>query len=139
MQEQGVLPRPLILTDLFSDEGLRVRAWEPFRAGIEICWMYRSPGGAAAALLRYAAGASLDRHVHAGFEHILVLRGSQADENGEHGPGTLLIHGPGSSHAIHSRDGCIVLAVWEKAVHAWPGPAEIERAAVEDLRPTLAS
>lgn len=139
MQEQGMLPRPLILADLFSDEALSSQRWEPFRPGVEICWMYRSPSGAAAALLRYTPGASLDRHVHAGFEHILVLRGSQADENGEHGPGTLLIHGPDSSHAVHSRDGCIVLAIWEKAAHAAPAPAVLETAAEDEPRPTLAS
>jgi quercetin dioxygenase-like cupin family protein len=127
MQEQGMLPRPVILNDLFSDEALRSRAWEPFRKGIEICWMYRSPAAAAAALLRYSPGATLERHVHAGFEHILVLRGSQTDENGEHGPGTLLIHAPGTSHAIHSREGCTVLAIWEKAIHTAPATAAFER------------
>lgn len=139
MQEQGKLPRPLILNDLFSEEVLRSRAWEPFREGIEICWMYRSPGAAAAALLRYSPGASLERHVHAGFEHILVLRGSQTDENGEHGPGTLLIHEPGTSHAVHSRDGCIVLAIWEKAVHTAPAPRACERGIDQSLPATLRS
>ena len=123
MHTDGSLLSPLVLNDLFSDRVLASRTWEPFRDGIEIHWIYGSPGAASAALLRYAPGAVLGRHVHAGFEHILVLRGSQTDENGEHGRGTLLIHAPGTSHAVHSREGCIVLAIWEKSVHILPDHA----------------
>jgi anti-sigma factor ChrR (cupin superfamily) len=107
----------MILRDLLSQRQLDAEPWEPFREGIEIRWIYKIPNGCAAALLRYAPGASLGRHLHVGFEHILVLRGSQIDDNGEHAPGTLLIHPPGTTHAISSPQGCIVLAVWEKPVH----------------------
>jgi anti-sigma factor ChrR (cupin superfamily) len=109
----------MVLRDLFSGPTLDSQPWEPFREGIEIHWIYKVPEGCAAALLRYSPGASLVRHLHRGFEHILVLRGSQIDENGEHGAGTLLIHSPGTTHAITSPRGCIVLAVWEKPVHLW--------------------
>ena len=109
---------PLIVRDLFSDSELDQQRWEPFRPGIEIQRIYGgAPAAASAALLRYAPGARLPRHSHEGYEHILVLRGSQVDDNGEHTVGTLLIHPPGTSHAIHSPKGCIVLAMWEKPVH----------------------
>jgi anti-sigma factor ChrR (cupin superfamily) len=109
----------MILRGLFSEQTLESECWEPFRDGIEVRWIYRTPSGCQAALLRYAPGASLVRHLHVGYEHILVLRGSQIDDNGEHLAGTLLIHAPGTSHAITSPNGCIVLAVWEKPVHVW--------------------
>jgi anti-sigma factor ChrR (cupin superfamily) len=111
---------------LFSDASLLARQWETFRKGIEIHWIYKTPGGASAALLKYAPGARLGRHIHAGYEHIFVLRGSQTDENGQHERGTLLIHGPGTTHSIHSDPGCIVLAVWEKSVHIFPDQATAE-------------
>lgn len=119
MQSAAIDASVMILRDLFSGQKLDSEQWEPFREGIEIRWIYRIPDGCAAALLRYAPGASLGRHLHAGFEHIFVLRGSQIDDNGEHGPGTLLIHAPGTTHAITSPHGCIVLAIWEKPVHMW--------------------
>lgn len=90
--------------------------WEPFRPGIEVHWLYQAPSGARAALLRYAPGAALPRHRHAGFEHILILSGEQADDVGRHPAGTLLVHPPGTSHAIVSEGGCVALAVWEKPV-----------------------
>jgi anti-sigma factor ChrR (cupin superfamily) len=114
---------PIVHTNLFSDQYLNSLQWSPFRTGIEISWLYSNPQGPSAAFLRYAPGASLERHVHPGHEHILVLRGSQIDDAGEHFPGTLIIHGPGSSHAIVSPNGCIVMAVWEKPVHL-PKPQE---------------
>lgn len=91
--------------------------WETLRPGIEIARLYVTPdGGPSAALLRYAPGARLARHEHVGFEQIYVLSGSQTDDSGEHRAGSLLIHGPGTTHAIHSTRGCIVLAMWEKPV-----------------------
>lgn len=119
MQSAAIDASVMILRDLFSEQTLESQPWESFREGIEIRWIYRIADGPAAALLRYAPGASLGRHLHSGYEHIFVLRGSQIDDNGEHGVGTLLIHAPGTTHAIASPEGCIVLAVWEKPVHMW--------------------
>ena len=119
MQSGAIDGSVMILRELFSAPALDALGWEPFRDGIEIHSIYATPGSSRAALLRYAPGASLGRHLHVGFEHILILRGSQIDDNGEHRAGTLLIHGPGTSHAIASPDGCVVLAVWEKPVHLW--------------------
>ena len=70
-------------------------AWQPFRKGIEIHHLYGELGvGRAAALLRYAPGASLPSHRHAGFEQILVLQGSQVDERGRYGKGTMVVNPP---------------------------------------------
>ncbi|MBW4485752.1 MAG: cupin domain-containing protein [Tildeniella torsiva UHER 1998/13D] len=92
--------------------------WEPFRPGVAIHPLYSpEPNGAAAALLRYEPGASVPYHRHTGFEHILVLSGSQTDDNGTYGAGTLVVNPPGTRHTVSSADGCIVLAIWAKPVH----------------------
>ena len=87
--------------------------WLPFRAGIEI---HRICGdgsaGASSALLRYAPGARLPCHEHDGYEHILVLSGSQFDEHGRYPTGTLTVSTPGSKHSVGSDEGCVVLAIW---------------------------
>ncbi len=79
--------------------------WHPFRTGIEI---YRIHGdgteGAASALLRYAPGARLPSHEHCGHEHILVLSGSQYDEQGRYPTGTLTVNAPGSGAPRHVRN-----------------------------------
>ncbi|PSR13584.1 transcription negative regulator ChrR, partial [filamentous cyanobacterium CCP3] len=77
--------------------------WEPFRPGIEIHRLYPpEPGGAATALLRYQPGATVPCHRHIGFEHILVLSGSQTDNHGTYLAGTLVINPPGSRHTVTS-------------------------------------
>ncbi len=92
-------------------------AWQPFRTGIEIHQLYGQMGvGRAAALLRYAPGASLPNHRHHGFEQILVLEGSQVDEHGSYGKGTVVVNPPGSHHAVVSPEGCIVFVTWELPV-----------------------
>jgi anti-sigma factor ChrR (cupin superfamily) len=55
-------------------------------------------------------------HLHQGYEHILVLSGSQRDQNGTSVAGTLTINGPGTRHSVVSEAGCIVLAIYEKPV-----------------------
>ncbi len=94
--------------------------WEPFREGVEIYRLYgEGVQGSAAALIRYAPGASVPRHTHQGFEHILVLSGSQTDQNGVHLKGSLVINPPQSHHSVISESGCIVLAIWEKPITLW--------------------
>ena len=91
--------------------------WQPLRPGVEFHALYGQPGqGPAAALLRYAPGASVPSHRHGGIEHILVLEGSQRDENGVYTAGTLLVSPPGSRHAVTSDTGCLVLAIWAGAL-----------------------
>jgi len=82
----------------------------PFRAGVEIARLHDGPPGVA--LLRYAPGASVPAHLHRGLETILVLRGSQSDERGTYGEGSLVLNPEGTSHRVWSDDGCVVLIQW---------------------------
>jgi|SRR5665213_553949 len=107
---------PLLWKNVFQLPDLAGAQWDHFRDGIEIHRLYETGDGPSAALLRYAPGAFLPRHLHPGHEHILVLRGSQIDDAGEHSAGTLLVYMPGTSHAIRSPGGCIVLIIWERPV-----------------------
>ena len=92
-------------------------AWAPFREGVEIARLYGDGArGPSAALLRYAPGARVPAHVHHGMEHIIVLAGAQVDADGTYGPGGMLVHGPGTSHAVVSEQGCVALAIWERPV-----------------------
>lgn len=87
--------------------------WKVLRPGVEFHALYGQPGqGPAAALLRYAPGANVPAHRHGDSEHILVLAGSQRDENGLYEAGTLLVSPPGSRHTVTSDAGCLVLAIW---------------------------
>jgi len=91
--------------------------WLPFRDGIDIHRLYGDGiTGSSAALLRFRKAGIVPRHEHTGFEHILVLAGSQRDDNGTAGAGTLIISPPGTSHSVVSEAGCIVLAIYERPV-----------------------
>lgn len=109
---------PLIFPDLLRgklDEA--TIHWEPFREGVEIARLYGGePNAPAAALLRYAPNTRVPKHLHTGFEHILVLSGSQSDGTQTYQAGTLLISEPGTTHTITSEQGCLVLAIWERPV-----------------------
>lgn len=99
--------------------------WQPFHPGIDCIPIYQTADeGPAAMLLRYQPGAHAPPHLHQGYEHILVLSGSQTDERGRHPAGSLLVQAPGTPHHVHSEDGCIVLAIWEKRVRFLPPAAE---------------
>ena len=108
----------LEIKDLFriaNDPG-RI-AWEPFRDGVEIHRLYGDGiSGPTAALLHFRKESSVPLHVHEGYEHILVLAGSQRDEFGNIPAGTLRIHPPGTSHRVTSEAGCLILAIYEKPV-----------------------
>jgi anti-sigma factor ChrR (cupin superfamily) len=109
---------PLILSHLQNVAALETAlVWEPFREGIEISRLYGDGRrGPAAAFLRYQPGASVPMHRHVGYEHVLVLSGSQRDQNGIYGAGTLVINPPDSRHAVVSDAGCVVLVIWEKPI-----------------------
>ena len=97
--------------------GWRTRDWQPFRDGIDAAWLYQNgPHGPAAAYLRYRPGARVPLHWHAGYEHVFVLDGAQSDDSGRYAAGSLVINPPGSSHAVVSEEGCVVLVVWERPV-----------------------
>lgn len=91
--------------------------WTSFREGVEIHRFYGDGvTGPTAALIRFQKAARVPMHLHTGWEHILVLAGTQTDQNGTIGPGTLRIHPPGTYHSVASDAGCIVLAIYEKPV-----------------------
>ena len=108
----------IVQPDLFGPvQNLSTLAWQTFRPGVEIARLYgNGEQGPASALLRYAPGASVPRHEHTGYEHIVVLAGAQSDERGSYPAGTCVIHAPGSAHAVRSEHGCVVLVMWSAPV-----------------------
>jgi anti-sigma factor ChrR (cupin superfamily) len=106
---------PLLLAGLLAGNW-RHLTFEPFRSGIEIHRLYTIPDGPAAALLRYAPGGMAPLHEHTGYEHVLVLDGSQSDDHGTYGTGALLVNPPGSRHSVRSEHGCVALLIWEKPI-----------------------
>jgi predicted ChrR family anti-sigma factor len=108
---------PYHLVDLFNiDINDQNYTWQPFRDGVQIYPIYKDDSGASAALLKYEAGAQVPVHEHPGYEHILVLAGSQTDGQRVYEKGQLMISQPGSQHQIRSDTGCVVLAIWQKPV-----------------------
>lgn len=91
--------------------------WEYFRDNVDVHRLYGDGmTGPTAVLLRYRETSPIPPHVHEGYEHILVLCGTQEDEQGLIGSGTLRVHAPGTTHRGTGFAGCIVLAIYEKAV-----------------------
>ena len=110
--------RVLRMTDLFQiSEWQHTLPWKPFREGVDIYRLYGDgKTGPTTALLRFHPGAQVTLHEHTGYEHILVLSGSQLDENGRANEGALIINPPLTRHSVLSETGCIVLAIYEKPV-----------------------
>ena len=107
----------IVLPGLIGRHNWEDLAWEAFRPGVRIHWLYRSDEtGPAAALLRYAPGATVPLHEHLGWEHIVILSGAQSDGTRLLAEGTLMISAPGTRHAIESGQGCVALAIWERQV-----------------------
>ena len=88
--------------------------FERFREGVEI--HHITQGSPAVAILRYAPGATVPRHLHTGLETILVLDGVQSDEQGDYPKGTLILNAEGTTHSVWSDTGCAVLIQWERPV-----------------------
>lgn len=108
-------PQPIIMSDIM-DMAARADtlAWQAFRDGVDLFQIYGVMGdeGPSACMLRFQPGAKVPRHAHTGFEHIIVLSGSQTDDGGTIRAGDMLISPPGTDHAIVSEEGCIVLAIY---------------------------
>ena len=107
-----------ILEGLFEPDNLvEQRDWEVLRDGVNISVIYdEGRDGPRAAFLHYLPGASVPVHEHVGYEHILILSGTQQDGKNVYHKGTLVIHKPGSQHNIRSPEGCIALGIWQKPV-----------------------
>jgi quercetin dioxygenase-like cupin family protein/gamma-glutamylcyclotransferase (GGCT)/AIG2-like uncharacterized protein YtfP len=112
------LSQILRLKDLFQiSEWQHKLQWKPFYQGVDIYRLYGDgEDGPTAALLRFHAGGRVPLHEHSGYEHILILTGSQVDENSRADSGMLIINPPGTNHSILSETGCIVLAIYENPV-----------------------
>ncbi|HXS16387.1 MAG TPA: cupin domain-containing protein [Polyangiaceae bacterium] len=119
----------LVLRQLFEDCAPEEHGqFVPLHPGVDILPLYGitlegrplSPHGPSAAFIRYAPGARVPRHGHPGFEHIIVLRGSQSDSLGVYPRGTCVVNPPGSSHSVASEEGCLVLAIWDRPVELLP-------------------
>jgi anti-sigma factor ChrR (cupin superfamily) len=103
------------------------QSFQHFRQGIEICTLHEPAMTISSlepkvdeqpviALLRYQASARVPRHRHPGVETILVLAGTQSDEDGCYPTGSLVINPVGSEHSVWSDQGCVVLIQWDKPV-----------------------
>jgi anti-sigma factor ChrR (cupin superfamily) len=110
--------RPIVLPNLSTiAEWQHQLDWQPFRPGVDIHRLYGDGiTGNSAALLRYQEEALVPLHRHVGYEHILVLSGSQRDQNQIAEAGTLVINPPGTAHSVMSQAGCIVLAIYSMPV-----------------------
>jgi anti-sigma factor ChrR (cupin superfamily) len=108
-------PRTILELD---PEALAQRAgYEPLRPGIDILYLYRDDAsGGSSALLRYQPGAEVPEHVHEGFEHVYILAGEQSDDRGNYRKGSFVINPPGYAHRVWSKEGCLVLIVWQRPV-----------------------
>ena len=97
--------------------GWRTVGYEPFRESIEAHWLVKGgPDAPSAALLRYAPGAAVPRHRHPGLETIVVLEGTQSDENGDYAAGSVVFNPVGSEHSVWTKDGCVVFIQWNLPV-----------------------
>ncbi|MBP9905295.1 MAG: cupin domain-containing protein [Rhodoferax sp.] len=82
-------------------------------------------------LVRYAAGARFDVHLHELGEEILVLEGTLSDEAGQYGPGTYLKNPPDSRHAPWCEAGCLLFVKL-----GYLDPADTECCVVDTRRAT---
>ena len=113
--------------------------WQPYtkngRTNVDIVELFDATAsdssGAKAAILRYRAGAVVPRHVHTGYEFVLVLDGELVNDTGTHRSGTLEVYPPGSSHRLESPGGCTFLVVWAKPV-AVSDPIALAEPALRD-------
>jgi hypothetical protein len=124
---QPSLPSRFEMRDLFGIANRQDQIpWEPFMDGVEICRLYGDGlTGPTAALLRFQKAGEVPLHEHPGYEHIIVLSGSQRDEKGSAETGTLIINPPGTRHSVVGEAGCIVLAIYEKPVRFVASPAAV--------------
>lgn len=98
------------------------------RVGAEIHRLYTTeqtgPNGPAAAIVRYLPNANAIEHRHNGYEVIYILSGQLETDDGVYPANSLLVMPPASVHRPRSKNGCVVLVVWEQPVQ----PLQVESA-----------
>jgi anti-sigma factor ChrR (cupin superfamily) len=108
---------PRTILELDPDALARRSGYEPLRPGVDILYLYQDDAsGASCALLKYQPGAEVPEHRHQGIEHVFVLAGEQSDDRGTYGKGSFVINPPGTAHRVWSKNGCLVLIVWQRPV-----------------------
>lgn len=91
--------------------------WNELLPGVLAKRVWADPDTKRAAMfIRFAPGASLARHVHAGDELLYVLEGSVADEHAVVTAGTVGYRPDGCTHTVSSPNGATVFAVVTGAI-----------------------
>ncbi|RWM23964.1 MAG: allophanate hydrolase [Mesorhizobium sp.] len=97
--------------------GWRDLAFENFREGITVHWLLKGgPAEPSVAILNYRPSAGVPRHRHVALETIVVLEGTQSDENGDYPAGSVILNPVGTEHSVWTEDGCVVLIQWNLPV-----------------------
>lgn len=71
----------------------------------------KDPYGSDAAIIRYLPGAFTPRHLHVGYEMVLVLEGEYVENDVLYLPGSLIIRAPGTTHEMRTITGATLLAM----------------------------
>ncbi|MGV1833001.1 cupin domain-containing protein [Agrobacterium vitis] len=74
------------------------------------------PAGSDMALIKYLPGAFVPRHLHTGYEVVLVLQGEYVENDVLYKPGSLIVRAPGTTHEMRSDPGCVILAMRDTPV-----------------------
>ena len=92
-------------------------SWESTSfSGVKVKTLWSDASGEAyTALFRMEPGARLPTHRHTAVEQTFVLEGSLVDAEGVCSAGNFVWRHPGSTHTAHSPDGCLTLAIFQKA------------------------
>jgi anti-sigma factor ChrR (cupin superfamily) len=108
---------PRTILELDPEALARRPGYEPLRVGVDVLYLYKDDAsGSSCALLKYQPGAEVPEHDHPGFEHVYILSGEQSDERGNYRKGSFVINPPGTAHRVWTKEGCLVLIVWQKPV-----------------------
>lgn len=99
------IPLPLAARRELPELG-RVRWWSWFLGGARMSQLALDPvNGARLCLGEMPAGLRFPRHLHEGFEQVVVLAGGYDDERGEFVAGDFGVYEPGSEHGPETLDG----------------------------------
>ena len=87
-------------------------AWQELKPGITFKVLWQDPATKRRAqMTRFAPGAELPRHRHAGDELIFVIEGTLSDESGTVSAGNLGYRPNGCVHTVTTRTGATVLGI----------------------------